>query len=278
MGWVIGRLRWLTGGGDGMPRPDELGKELTQQAARARYMPLELDELMRRHPSHPQPLIEFTNVLQEAGKWEELAAATQALRRLFASQAHGYILGCTALRRLGRHEEAEPLAISAMLRFPRARSAFESYAYCASDRGDWPEAERRWTTAARRFSNWSWARLMWANALFQIGRRDEADAMLAAAVQTWPEEWVVWLSYGDMATRLGHWPEAVRRWREARARFIERPEPFARLTEALVGAGEIAEAEALIAEGSFLFPRHPGILAARTKVSEAGGDPGPLPG
>ena len=275
--WLSGLVRVVTRRAAGFPRPNETGHRLLQDAEQVRYIPEQLAALIERNPGYPQALLQYAAVLAEDGKWAEVLTTAEALQRSFPDYVQGYIHGCTALRRLGRSEEAERQAKRIMLRFPRAQSAFEAYAFCASDRADWPEAERRWAMVVRRFPAGTWPRIMRSNALFLIGRVAEADRILTEAVQAWPDDWMVWLYYADLAARAEDWPEAVNRWRAARDRFAGRAEPHARLTEAQVKAGTIAEAEATIAQASFLYPRDAAVLEARRKVAAAGGDPGPLP-
>ena len=276
-GVLIGLVRWLTGGGTGSKRLNGVAGSLADQCMMVRYIPGQLDELRRQYPGYPEPLIEQAKLNEENQEWEALLEVGANLRHRFPHLLFGYHFECVALRRLGRHDESERRAAAAIRRLPRGQSLYEDYCFVAQERGDWPEAARRWELISRRFPKAFWPQMMRAMSLLHLDRAPEADAMMAAVARDWPQEWWARYHYAELAERREDWPQAVRRWREGVELFTGRPDPHARLTKALLRAGDLAEAAHVIADASFMFPRDKGIIEGRALVRSAGGDPGPLP-
>jgi predicted Zn-dependent protease len=276
-GLLIGLLRRLTFTGTGQPRFTETGQRVRETAQLYRDIPEQLGSLIEHHPRHSAALSMRADVELEAGDVEAALRTAALLRARFPGLIVGYVHGCAALRRLQRHAEAEAMARAAIRRFPRAANAYEAFAYCAQDRGDWQEAFKRWRTTARRFPGGLWPNVMHASCLARLGRMDDAEAVIARTVQTWPEEWLPSFHAAEIAETAGDWPTASARWLALRKRFPGRPEAYIRGTRALRQIGELDQAGSLIASGIFIFPRDPAMRAERAAVLAAGGDPGPEP-
>ena len=68
-----------------------------------------------------------------------------AIRNRFPGQAEGYSIGCFALLRLGRADEAEAIVAQGIARFPDDHFMMWQHAEAATARDDVEEAGRRWT-------------------------------------------------------------------------------------------------------------------------------------
>ncbi len=276
-GTFAGILRRLIGRGDGQPRANDTALRLSELSRAVRYIPVQLDDLVRGYPGYPQPLFERAMVEQEDDKWEAVLQTAQLLVARFGSHLLSYQLACNALRRLKRYVEAEALAIAAIRRFPTGPSAWEAYAQVVQDQGDMASAELRWRMVARRFPKILWPRLMVATCRAANGDRDEADRQLQVLFTEHPQEFWVLYHYADMAVRRGDFAAAVSRWEAGLRVYPGRPDIHAHLVRALLHAGDLAGAVARLDSAAFMFPRDPALLAARDAVTAAGGKPAPLP-
>jgi predicted Zn-dependent protease len=276
-GRLIGLLRRLTGGGTGQPRFSDTTQLMREQVHQLRAMPAEIRRLIEENPGRAEPLSTRAELELEAGDPAAALATAELLRARFPSLVAGYHYGCAALRRLRRFPEAEAMARAAMRRFPRAPGAWEAFAFCAQDQGDWPAAAARWGAAARRFPRSLWGRAAHAAALARAGDIAAAEAAIAAAARDWPEEWWPGFFAAEIAEIAADWPSAAARWAALGRRFPGRAEPYLRASRALRQAGDLAGAGAAIAAGIFIFPRDAAMLAERQAVLDAGGDPGPPP-
>jgi predicted Zn-dependent protease len=123
------------------------------------------------------------------------------------------------------------------------------HARVAMRRADWTEAVRRWSALRDHFPDAT----LWCGglgeALLEAGRVDEADAVLGEGVRRAPDD--IWLaaSYARVAMRRADWPEAVRRWGAPRENFPDATLWYGGLGEALLEAGRVEEAEAVLTAG-----------------------------
>ncbi|MCX7380940.1 MAG: tetratricopeptide repeat protein [Alphaproteobacteria bacterium] len=275
---LIGTLRRLVRRADGFPRPNDTAQRLQEIARSVRYIPAELDGLVRDYPGYPEPLFERALVQIEDNQWEAVLATAEYLVQRFGSHLLSYRLTCGALRQFKRYDEAETLAITAIRRFPNGVAAWEAYAQVAQEQGDMVTAERRWAIVARRFPKVMWPRLMVATCRAANGDREEADRLLRILVDDFPDEYWVLHHYADMAERRGDFAAAAARWGAVMQKIPGQPGSHERMVKALLQAGDLRTAVERLDSAAFMFPRDPGLLSAREMVITAGGKLAPLPG
>ncbi len=276
-GTLAGFLRRLIGRGDGQPRSNDTGSRLSELSRSVRYIPVQLDDLVRGYPGYPQPMFERAMVDEEDGKWEAVLETGKILVSRHGAHLFSYDLALRALRHLRRFDEAEAMAIAAIRRFPTGVGAWRHYAGLMQDKGDMVTAEQRWRMVVRRFPKEMWPRLMVATSRAANGDREEADRQLSLLFDDYPEEFWVLFHYADMAERRGDFAVAATRWEAGLRVFPGRPDIHVRLVKALLNAGDLAGAVARLDGAAFIFPRDPALLAAREAVTAAGGKPAPLP-
>jgi predicted Zn-dependent protease len=129
----------------------------------------------------------------------------------------------------------------------------------------------------RKFSDGWWPHAMYARTIARAGKHAQADAVARETVRRFPDETNMSVFYAEIAEMAGDWATAAQRWHEGKERFPGGKVFYTRGSRALLQAGDVPAAAALMAEASFMFPLDEEVLAARTAVIDAGGDPGVLP-
>src|SRR5215469_17021845 len=89
----------------------------------------------------------------------------------------------------------------------------------AEARRDWSTALALWNAVRTDFPDASTGYLGVTLALRQFGHFDEAEAMIAEAVERLPDRADIRIGWAALAHGRRLWEEAARRWREVRANF-----------------------------------------------------------
>jgi tetratricopeptide (TPR) repeat protein len=151
----------------------------------------------------------------------------------------------------GLLDEAEALYRAMRRCFPRHPGGLVGLAQVAMRRKDWPEALARWDSVLQSFGGvrngfWHSAR---GSVLFELGRRQEAEAAHAGLIREFPHEPAGYAGLAQLALRGQNWPEALKRCDELLAKFADQPGADGWKTmraHALVELGRMAEAEAVL--------------------------------
>lgn len=183
-----------------------------------------------------------------------------------------YVLTCSdtvdILVGLRDFDEAESFTRTGAKLFPRRPHFLEGHALIAEHRRDFAEAVRRWATVRRRFSLRPLGYVRAAGCLRELGRFDEADALLRRAMALQPEEVPAQIEYGRVAEARGDWAEAYQRWGALSARH---PAGIIGAAQALHKLGRTAEAEALLTEAQPRYPIESGIPIRLARFAEDSG-------
>src|SRR5436309_2999109 len=123
-----------------------------------------------------------------------------------------------------------------------------AFAREAEARRDWAQALSRWNTARRRCPDLPAGHLRPAVALRRPGRLEEAERLLTAAVQRFPEDGLLRFEHAVVAAERADWPAAVERWAVLRSRLPEQLAGYVGGAVALREQGRFDEAEALFAD------------------------------
>jgi tetratricopeptide (TPR) repeat protein len=99
-----------------------------------------------------------------------------------------------------------------------------------------------------------------AGALREAGVLDEAEAVLAEGVATYPQDERLLLAWCRSSEDRQRWAEAAERWALQRARHPENGGGWVRGCIALLLLGRLADADALIADGERRFPKDKDVL------------------
>jgi len=138
-----------------------------------------LCDAAERFPDEPQVVVEQAWLAQARRDWAEAARCWDAVRAWLPEEEVAYTGGARAMREQGRADEAERLLREAIARFPDRRSPLTEHAWLAQISRDWPAAVERWAAVRARFPDHAEAYVLAAQALAELGRHDEAEALLA---------------------------------------------------------------------------------------------------
>jgi tetratricopeptide (TPR) repeat protein len=270
--WTAAAQRWGTIRAR-FPR-EALGYSLGVVALRALGRTAEAELVLataiQHFPDEGRLRFEYAVAAAERADWPAAAERWEALRARFPEQPGGYIGGADALSAQGRLEEAEALLTEAVTRFPEDQRSAVEHGWSANHRRDWPEAVRRWEAVRQRYPDEVAGYCGAAQALRQLHRLDEAEAVISDAMQRLPASSEVYVEHAWIAQDIRDWPEAARRWERVRERQPDHVAAYAIAGEALAQAGRFDEAEALVAEARQRFPDTPLPFAAAARVAEAG--------
>ena len=142
-----------------------------------------------------------------------------------------------------------------------------SAATSAQQRRDWPEALNRWEDVRTRFPDNPSGHAGAAVALQQLGRFDEADAVLEPVLERFPKQDLIAVEYARVAHRRSDWLEALRRWREVVGRFPNSADGVSGVGVALQLLGQLDEADSLLAAALKRFPAQHVIAIEYARVS-----------
>ena len=149
--------------------------------------------------------------------WQAATQAWEDVRARFPELHQAYILGATALREVGQAAAAEELLVTAVQRFPDRPEVAIQFAIHPFRSQNWPEALRRLKSVRARFPQHpdGYAQGSWA--LMRAGDAQAAEHMIAEASMRFPTDPGVLTQSARIAMHRKDWPEALRRWHNAKA-------------------------------------------------------------
>jgi len=184
---------------------------------------LVLNEAIGRFPDDPHPSIEYAWAAMRRNDFSEALHRWSNVRQKFPDHPAGYYGAGSALRDLGCLDEADVLLLDATEKFPNDPWVAIHRAWVAMRRPDWAEAVLRLEAVRRRFPDEASGYVDGGWALFEAGRLDEADSLLAIAVEKFPEQESAFFHYARTAAARNSWREALVRWRKLQDLFPNRP-------------------------------------------------------
>ncbi len=178
--------------------------------------------LLEAQQTFPQEIWPFANharLAEVRQDWQAALARWTAIRHRFAQQVHGHRGSATALRVLGRLDEAEAVLLAARECLPGDTGLIVDLARVAETRRDWAAAEQLWR-GYRALENGHWlAHTGLAAALREQARFDEAEAVLAEQFSAFAGEPHVFAEHAHIAVARRDWAAALDRWTALRDRF-----------------------------------------------------------
>jgi tetratricopeptide (TPR) repeat protein len=228
-----------------------------------------MESLLAGAPRSETLLRQYATNPAERGDWPEaLRRADLFIARLPRSPA-AWLARTTALQGAGREEEAA-VALRKAVRFgPKDPATLFAWSRDAMKRKEWNEALRRYDRMRQYASHWHDSYTGAADALMELGRREEAEALVADGMRRHPQTWMMWHAAARIADRAGDLDEAIRRWEDMRTRFPTVSAGYHRGAVALERAGRVEEAAALIRQGRDFFPTDKDIAKAAARLAPA---------
>ena len=149
--------------------------------------------------------------------WTEAADWYDALRSVRPSDALAHVFGGWALREAGRDEEAEAVLHRAVDLFPDDFWAHFHFALCATGAKRWRDARERYAVMRAQWPDQFAGHVEGGWASREAGELDEAERLLAYAVEAFPTEPHAWFHYALNAQARQDWQGACERWAKMRA-------------------------------------------------------------
>lgn len=180
-----------------------------------------------RFPENPDLLAQYAWIAMSRQRWDEALQWWTAARLRAPDRADTYIWAARALWQSERLDEAEAMAVEAAERFPEDAGALAESAWVAVARRDWNEALRRWLLVYEPDPERMDATVGTIQALRMVGRVDDAEAMIDAALSRLPTNADLTIEHVWAAVTRNDWPAAAARLETARtalndpARFEE---------------------------------------------------------
>jgi tetratricopeptide (TPR) repeat protein len=183
-----------------------------------------------------------------------------------------YLSAAVETREAGRFDEADGLLTEAIERFPdKPRPRFD-WALLPHFRLDWTEAVRRSEIVRAEFPDAPAAHVLGAIVLRELDRLDDAENLLAAARERFPDDLRLANESAWLATHRRDWLEALRRWDLVRGQFPDWPGGYTGVAMIQRELRWFGEAEATLAEAVERFPAEPEPYIDYARVAEARGD------
>ncbi len=190
---------------------------------------------------------------------------------LYPDRAEGYLHVGDALWRLRHFGAADDILLRGIARFPGNEDIVLNYAWASADRRSWAEAEKRFLAALERFPSSITGRFGAAMARRELGRLEEAEAVLLDAA---PEDIDPASQHllAALATALGKFDTAVERWQALLARQPDDPEAHIGFIGCLRAAGLAAEANQASETAFRRFPGNETLLRNMAEIAEIAED------
>jgi tetratricopeptide (TPR) repeat protein len=186
-----------------------------------RYQELEAlyGETSERFPGNERATIEFAWLAHHRRDWPTAIARWQTVRERFPGHLTGYLGYAYTLMEANRPADADALLEGGLSDDPNHPELLIAYARQAQQQKDWLEALRRFAIVVERVPARVSGFVGHAEALSQLGRSDEAQAILRDAVVAFSEDPTPFAEYARVAARQERYVEAVQRWEDAVRRF-----------------------------------------------------------
>ena len=178
-----------------------------------------LVEGVERFPGDVGLAGQFANMAAHRREWGEALTRWSQFRMRFPDHPAGFVGAAWAFREQGQTDLAEILLTEAARRFPDHPDVLRDRATVAHLCGDWGEAAARWARVRAVSPDVPGGYGRGAEAQAKLGAFAEADALLLAGMERFPDDWDLVVGFAEIAGQHGDWPEALRRWMVARRRF-----------------------------------------------------------
>lgn len=222
-----------------------------------------------RFPSNAGVAAAAAWLAMSSKNWPLAEARWRTLRDNWPDLRNGYVGGASALRELGRFDEAEALLLEAVDRFGRLPELLIIRAGTTEARKDWENAYRHWQDASSVTPDTPVVILGQVRVLLRAGRSTEADALLASLGDRFPESADVALMQGVRAEERKEWPAALAFWTKAALLDPARAFFAARMADVLMRLNRKEEAEGIVGEALSRQPSCVDLLGSWAALAQA---------
>lgn len=210
----------------------------------------EADQLLKHaiglEPLLSPPAVEYARIAQQRGDLEEALRRWDYVRSRFEDRA-AWIEAASILSRTGREDEAITLLNTARWQFQNKPEPIIELARLFIRNGDLEEAARQWKALRDQFPQDERGFIDGASTLCQLGRQDEAEAILSTYADRRNAHPAGLVAWARIVSKRDEY-EAVRRWAIVRERCPDQPEGYVEGGAALDLIGQNKEADLVRAE------------------------------
>jgi predicted Zn-dependent protease len=227
-----------------------------------------VETMLARNPRSEMLLTRHVWIAVELGDLPEALRRADLLLKRAPRSAEARLVVIDMLRRAGQEEQAARALREAAHRFPNEFGILLAEAREAIRRKDPAEALRYFERLRHGHRQSPEGYTEAADVLLGMGRRQEAESVLAEGLRHLPDHPNIWRSMAYVAERAGDLDEALRRWQETRERFPDDAESFRLSAEMLARAGRRDEAAALIRQARDFFPGDKAIKETAARLAQ----------
>ena len=212
--WPEANLRWAAVRA-GFPHHQNgytNGAQALREAKRFDEADALLSEAAARFPDDTAPLTELAWTAFIRSEFPESARRWETVRTRFPALISGYLDAVHPLRRLNRLSDAEQILIQAVLRFPDQPGPAIELASLSLARRDWGQAERLYAALRERFPDHIGSYGGGIQALRELQRFEEAEAVTEAALERFPRDHGLRIDLAWLAQNARDWKAAIERW------------------------------------------------------------------
>jgi tetratricopeptide (TPR) repeat protein len=213
------------------------GVESLREAGRVNEAEVLLDQLRERFPAEAAIPILAASLADAAKDWSKSVDLWAVAREHLPQNPIGFIKGAKALSQNGDLDQADALLADGIDRFPGNAELVTQWAELAVYRQRWSDAVERWALLRQQHPTIPLGYVNGSTALLAAGRAAEAEALITAAIEQFPDRPDVrrqQARYADMQCGLARTMAAQDRQDEAEAllrsamqRFPDRHDLFA---------------------------------------------------
>lgn len=223
-----------------------------------------LEDVVKRFSMATGPIDELARVAEAVRDWPAAEKWWQASIALDPAPRWATIGLVNALREQGCTSEGEAVLIQQFERSAHESWPFIEYARLAEWSADWSEAAKRWNMVQARFPQMWEACKGLERPLRELGKADEADAVLVDAVERFPDQTGPLERLALRAQQRRDWADAERWWRAYLGLNAEIWQAHVWLAVAFREQKRFAEAADVLSEALKRFPRNPDAVAGIT--------------
>jgi tetratricopeptide (TPR) repeat protein len=180
-------------------------------------------------------------------------------------------LALDVLNGLQRFDEAEALMNEGRTKTPGDMRFAIGLALVARARGDSETASQRWASVRKQFPGVMQSYAMGVEALRDLKRLQEAEALTQQTIARFPEEVLGYMEHARLADLQEDWKQALERWNVVLTRF-DHLSGYTGVAQAMVKFGRYDEADALLTRARVRYPTEPAPSIGLAQSAQARGD------
>ena len=198
-------------------------------------------------------------------RWDDALRLLEDLESAGADVTEERALWIVALRESGRLDEATKKSKEFLLALPDYPRLWIEAALISFVRRDWALSRQEFAEIRARFPEEPDAYLRGAEAAREMGAQQEAEALLADAVERFPARKDIALYFASYASDVGDWQSAADRWTIFRYRFPDTFQGYTAGYEAFARAGQLELARCTLGEAVNRFPTEREVLVTHAR-------------